>query len=123
MITRRSAAQRLDISIEMAVKHGIPARMPEEELDALESDPPAWLAQSRANRTGRKPVWVTLRCDVCGRTETERPKKWWPQFTYVSCEEHGIDELPDPAVGMVRAEYDGVGSRFVGIVDAPVPSG
>ena len=59
MITRRDAAQQLDIPIEMAVRHGIPARLTVDELVALEKQPPAWLVQSRANRTG-KPVWVDL---------------------------------------------------------------
>ena len=43
----------------------------------LDANPPAWLAQSRANRTGKKPVWVELTCDVCGSSEMARPKKWW----------------------------------------------
>jgi hypothetical protein len=119
MITRREAALRLDIPLEMARRHGLPARLSEAELAALESTPPAWLAQSRANRTGKKAVWVHLTCDICGATEAARPKKWWPQFTYLSCATHFPDELPPAAPGVVRREYDNVGSRFVGIVDEP----
>ena len=122
MITRREAALRLDIPLEMAHRHGIPSRMSEAELAEIEQNPPTWLAQSRANRTGKKPVWVELRCDICGFTEAARPKKWWPAFTYISCDDHGYDELPAPAAGLNRREYDGVGSRFVGIVDA-APAG
>ncbi|MEO6200654.1 MAG: hypothetical protein ABIX44_05765 [Cryobacterium sp.] len=118
MITRRDVALRLDIPLEMAHRHGIPSRMSEAELNELDANPPAWLAQSRANRTGKKPVWVELHCDVCGFREAARPKKWWPAFTYVTCDDHGYDELPAPGAGLSRREYDGVGSRFVGIVDA-----
>jgi hypothetical protein len=118
MITRREAALRLDIPLEMATRHGLPTRMSEQELSEIEANPPPWLVQSRANRTGTKPVWVQLTCDVCGFTEDARPKKWWPIFTYLSCDDHGIDELPPPRPGRYRSEVDGVGSRFVGIVDA-----
>jgi hypothetical protein len=122
MITRREAALRLDIPLEMAQRHGIPSRLSEAELDELDAHPPAWLAQSRANRTGKKPVWVQLVCTVCGFTEAARPKKWWPAFTYVTCDFHGSDELPPAPDGYLRAEYDGVGSRFIGIVDEPFPA-
>ena len=44
--------------------------MSEAELAAIEADPPAWLVQSRANRTGTKPVWVQLTCSICGATES-----------------------------------------------------
>jgi hypothetical protein len=118
VITRFEAATRLDIPLEMARRHGIPDRISEEELAALDTDPPPWLAQSRATRTGKRPVWVTLSCVICGFTEQARPKKWWPEFTYLSCDSHGSDELPDPAPGTRRREVDGVGSRFIGIVDA-----
>ena len=117
MITRREAAVRLDIPMEMAKRGGIPARMTEAELTAIDEHPPAWLAQSRANRTG-KPVWAQLTCVVCGYSEAARPKKWWPEFTYLSCSEHGHDEVPLPVNGLIRSEFDGVGTRFVGIVDA-----
>ena len=117
MITRREAALRLDISLEMAHRHGIPARMDEAELVEIEKTPPAWLAQSRANRMGKKPVWVQLRCDICGVSEATRPKKWWPAFTYISCDHHGYDELPEAAAGLSRTEFDGIGSHFIGIVD------
>jgi hypothetical protein len=118
VITRREAALRLDIPLEMATRHGIPSRMSEEEFDEIEAAPPPWLVQSRENRTGKKPVWVRLTCDVCGFSEAVRPKKWWPEFTYLTCEHHGIDELPQPAAGLARTEVDNIGSRFIGIVDA-----
>jgi hypothetical protein len=117
MITRRQAALRLDIPLEMAHRHGIPSKLTDVELAEIERNPPAWLIQSRANRTGKKPVWVELRCDICGFTEATRPKKWWPAFTYISCDHHGSDEIPDPEPGLSRREVDGVGSHFIGIVD------
>lgn len=117
VITRREAALRLDIPLEMATRHDLPSRMSESQLAEIEADPPAWLVQSRANRTGTKPVWVQLVCFVCGFTEAARPKKWWPTFTYLSCDHHGADELPEPRPGLSRTEVDGIGSRFVGIVD------
>ena len=116
VITRRDAALRLDIPLEMAARHGIPARLTVDELLELEKTPPAWLVQSRANRTG-KPVWVDLSCVVCGYHEAARPKKWWPEWTHLSCDDHHADELPAPAEGVVRTEVDGVGSRFVAVVD------
>jgi len=119
MLTRRDVAQRLDIPLEMAQRHEIPARLTEAEFAELEAHPPAWLVQSRANRTGKRPVWVQLTCDVCGFSEAARPKKWWPAFTYLTCEHHLIGDLPDAAPGTRRREYDGIGSRFVGIVDEP----
>ncbi|WP_150308608.1 DUF5997 family protein [Planctomonas psychrotolerans] len=118
MIPRREVAQRLDIPLEMARRHGLPTRMTEAELRELEATPPAWLVQSRANR-GSKAVWVQLTCDICGATESARPKKWWPAFSYVSCAVHPPDDLPEVPAGVVRREYDNVGTRFVGIVDEP----
>lgn len=118
MISRRDAAQRLDIPLEMAQRHDIPGWISEEDLAALETDPPAWLLQSRANRTGRRPVWVQLTCDICGRTESARPKKWWPQFTYLSCSDHDIWDLPEPVAGLARQEFDEIGGVFVGVVDS-----
>lgn len=118
VITRREAAQRLDIPLEMAQRHGIASRMSEEEFAELEQNPPGWLVQSRANRrTSSRPVWVQLRCDVCGYTESARPKKWWPAFSYLSCDHHSPSELPAPQAGYHREEVDGIGSRFVGVVD------
>ncbi|NYJ19314.1 hypothetical protein [Glaciibacter psychrotolerans] len=117
MITRREAAVRLDIPLEMATRNGIPSRLSAAQVTELDTNPPAWLAQSRANRTGKKPVWVELVCAVCGFTEAVRPKKWWPSFTYLSCDYHGADELPAPEDGLRRSEVDGIGSRLVGIVD------
>jgi hypothetical protein len=120
VFTRREAAQRLDIPVEMAQRHGVATSVSEADLAALEADPPAWLVQSRANRTpGARPVWVRLECAICGFTELERPKKWWPDFTFVVCDDHPVREIPRPAAGAIRAEVDGVGSRFVGIVDQP----
>ena len=101
----------------MANRHGIPAKMSDAEFTELDTNPPAWLAQSRANRTGKK-VWVQLVCTVCGFTEAARPKKWWPTFTYLTCDWHDIGDVPDAADGMYRTEVDGIGSRFIGIVDA-----
>lgn len=123
MITRREAAIRLDISPEMALRNGLPTRMSEAEVARLDADPPPWLAQSRANRTGRTPVWVQLTCAVCGSSETARPKKWWPAFTYVSCDIHDREELPAPAPGFVRGDYPGVGTHFIGILDEAVEPG
>lgn len=121
MISKRDLAQRLDIPLEMVDRHGLGDGMSEAELAALEQDPPAWLIQSRANRKkGARPVWATLTCDVCGYTETTRPKKWWPEFTYVMCGHHSLSELPRPAAGHHRGEFDGVGSRFVGVVDQSI---
>ncbi|MCU1527754.1 MAG: hypothetical protein JWP75_1517 [Frondihabitans sp.] len=91
--------------------------MTEAELDAIEADPPAWLAQSRANRTGKKPVWVRLECVVCGFAEDARPKKWWPDWTYLSCDYHAPEQVPDPVAGFARSEVDGIGSRFIALVD------
>jgi hypothetical protein len=116
VITRRDVALRLDIPLEMATRHGVPGRMTEAEFAELDANPPAWLRQSRANRTGR-PVWVELKCDVCGFSEQARPKKWWPAFSYLSCDFHRAEELPQPEPGLYRREVDGIGSRFVGIVD------
>ena len=118
MLSRYEVAVRLDIPLEMASKHGIPTRMSEKDFDELDTNPPAWLAQSRANRTGKRPVWLQLTCDVCGYSEAVRPKKWWPTFTYISCTEHSPLDLAEPAGALARTEIDGIGSRFVGIVDA-----
>ncbi|MBG6182027.1 putative membrane protein YhfC [Arthrobacter sp. CAN_A1] len=121
VVTRREAAQILDIPLEMAHRHGIPARLSEAELTELLDNPPAWLVQSKANRTSKRPVWVQLTCVVCGFSEAARPKKWWPQFTYVCCGLHGLADIPPVLPGQVRSEYEGIGSRFIGIVDLEVP--
>ncbi|MCU1583851.1 MAG: hypothetical protein JWM49_407 [Microbacteriaceae bacterium] len=118
MISRREAAKRLDIPIEMAVRHDLPAWMSESVLADLDENPPAWLLQSRANRrSSKRPVWVQLTCDVCGLTADARPKKWWPEFTYLSCSDHDIWDLPEPADGLTREEFDGIGGQFIGVVD------
>ncbi|WP_114423507.1 hypothetical protein [Nocardioides houyundeii] len=120
MITRRDAAQRLDIPLEMATRHGLPTKLTEAQLREIEDSPPPWLVQSRANRTGKKSVWVDLVCSVCGFAEKARPKKWWPAFTYVSCDHHDPSDLPPPLPGEQREEILGIGSRFVGWVDTPL---
>lgn len=120
MMNRREAAIALDIPLEMAHKHGIPERLTKAELAAIQEDPPAWLRQSMANRTGKRPVWVHLTCAVCGFSEAARPKKWWPEFTFVHCYDHAIRELPVLEPGMARAEYLDIGSQMIGIVDEPV---
>jgi hypothetical protein len=119
VISRRDLAQRLDIPIEMAVRHDLPMRMSEAEFAEFEQNPPAWLVQSRANRSAKaRPVWVALTCDICGYTEQARPKKWWPQFTYLSCDDHDIWDLPEPAAGLNREEFDDIAGRFIGVVDS-----
>ncbi|MCT9624509.1 hypothetical protein HWD94_05150 [Pseudarthrobacter equi] len=123
MISRRDVAIALDIPMEMAQRHGLPKFMSEEQLGALLESPPAWLEQSRANRTGKRPVWVHLVCAVCGYEEAARPKKWWPDFTYVVCDDHRPDDVPPASAGFVRGEFDGVGTRFVGIADVEAPDG
>ncbi|RWZ61091.1 hypothetical protein ELQ92_08575 [Labedella populi] len=117
MISRRDAAIRLDIPLEMAAKHGIPKVLTTDELEAIEAEPPAWLVQSRANRTG-KPVWVDLTCAVCRFSETERPKKWWPDWTFLACDDHDGTELPPVGGGIDRQAIYGIGSRFIAYVDA-----
>lgn len=119
MPTRFDAALRLDIPIEMAKRHGIPSQISQAELDELDATPPPWLAQSRANRTGKKPVWATLSCVLCGLEERLRPKKWWPEFTVLACDDHLPNELPPAAPGTERSFTYGVGSRFFGAVDTP----
>ncbi len=106
----------------MAKRHGIPSRLSERELTEITENPPAWLVQSRASRTGQRPVWVQLTCDVCGFTESVRPKKWWPDFTYLSCDHHLASDLPAPLPNLRRREVDGIGSCFVGIVDEYPPT-
>ncbi len=117
MLTRRDAAQRLNIPLEMATRHGLPTRLTEAQLSEIENSPPPWLVQSRANRTSKKLVWVELVCNVCGFAEKVRPKKWWPTFTYVSCGSHQDSDLPPPLHGYHREATSGIGSRFVGWAD------
>ncbi|WP_113718694.1 MULTISPECIES: hypothetical protein [Arthrobacter] len=116
-LNRRQVAQALNIPPEMAARNGIPSRMPASDVAEIDANPPAWLAQSRANSTGKRPVWVELRCYVCDFHELARPKKWWPEFSYVICDFHGDGELPAPAPGRRRSQFDGVGSRFRGFTD------
>ncbi|MCU6482581.1 hypothetical protein [Arthrobacter sp. A2-55] len=120
-LNRRQVSQALNIPPEMAARNGIPPRMKESEVAELDANPPAWLAQSRANSTGKRPVWVELRCYVCDFHELARPKKWWPEFSFVLCDFHRNDELPLPQAGWRRSEFEGVGSRFRGIVDTVDP--
>ncbi|MGP5196294.1 hypothetical protein [Arthrobacter rhombi] len=117
MMTRRDAAIALDIPLEMATRHGIPSRLEESHLAALQADPPQWLIQSRQNRQGKRPVWVHLVCTVCGRAEAARPKKWWPDFDFVFCDTHSPSELPAVPAGRVRCEYEQVAGRLTGVVD------
>ncbi len=117
MLSRRDAAVRLDISLEMATRHGIPSHLSEAEITAIEQDPPAWLVQSRANRTGTRKVWVRLECVVCGFAEEARPKKWWPDWDHLMCDYHEPYQAPDPVAGFTRHEVEGIGSRFVALVD------
>ncbi|QKS11889.1 hypothetical protein HUN58_06290 [Curtobacterium sp. Csp1] len=119
MVSRRDAAVRLDIPLEMASRHGLPAHLSEAELSAIESDPPVWLVQSRANRTGARKVWTDLTCSICGDTETARPKKWWPEWTLLVCDRHDPEDAPAPAPGHARYAVHGVGTRFVALVDEP----
>lgn len=119
MPTRFEASIRLDIPLEMAKRHGIPSQISNAELEQIEENPPAWLLQSRANRTGKKPVWATLVCALCGVEERCRPKKWWPEFTYLACDAHDAHDLPRPAAGDSRSFVYGVGSRFLAAVDTP----
>lgn len=120
-LNRRQIAQTLNIPPEMAARNGIPSRMKASDVAALDSNPPPWLAQSRANSTGKRPIWVELRCYVCDFHEVARPKKWWPDFSFVLCDFHNNSELPAPSTGQRRSEFDGVGSRFRGIVDTIDP--
>ncbi|PYI64306.1 hypothetical protein CVV68_22310 [Arthrobacter livingstonensis] len=120
-LNRRQVAQALNIPPEMAARNGIPSRMPASDVAELDANPPAWLMQSRANSTGKRPVWVELRCYVCDFHELARPKKWWPEFTFVMCDFHSRNELPAPSAGWRRSEFDGVGSRFLGITDTQDP--
>ncbi|MCQ9162911.1 hypothetical protein [Arthrobacter sp. STN4] len=101
----------------MAARNGIPSRMLASAVAEIDANPPAWLAQSRANSTGKRPVWVELRCYVCDFHELARPKKWWPEFSYVMCDFHSDRDLPAPAAGVRRSKFDGVGSRFCGFTD------
>lgn len=119
-ISRRDAAQRLDIPLEMAARHGIPKTLSEAEMDDLVANPPAWLLQSRANRTGKRAVWVDLECAICNYAEKARPKKWWPTHTFLYCEHHAASEIPAADANVVRVEMEGIGTRFVAVVDTPV---
>lgn len=118
MPTRHQAAIHLDIPIEMAKRHGIPSQISQADLDELNTNPPAWLLQSRANRSGKKPVWATLSCVLCGVEEQTRPKKWWPDFTLLACDEHDASELPAAQPDTTRSFTYGVGTRFFGVVDS-----
>ena len=103
----------------MAKRHEFGAFVSESEIEALEDNPPPWLQQSRANRSATsRPVWVDLRCDICGFTMSARPKKWWPDFTYLSCADHDIWELPEPQGSLHRQEFDEIGGYFVGVLDS-----
>jgi hypothetical protein len=49
-----------------------------------------------------------------------RPKKWWPDFSFVACNHHDEDELPGVREGWARGRYEGIGTRFMGILDEQV---
>lgn len=117
MMTRRDAAIALDIPLEMAKKHGIPGKISEADFRELNANPPAWLSQSRANRTGKRPVWIHFTCEVCGAEDYERPKKWWPKFDFVHCNTHSPAQLPKLAAGKTRVEYQDISAKMFGIVD------
>ena len=119
MMNRREAAIALDIPVEMAKKHGIPDHPTKAELEAIQTDPPAWLRQSMENRTGKRPVWLHLTCVVCGLSEAVRPKKWWPDFDLFYCYDHGLHELPKPETGKAHVEHEGIGNQMVGVVVEP----
>ena len=69
----------LGYALEMANRHGIPNRMSDAEFAELDSNPPPWLAQSRANRTGKRPVWVALKRDSEWRWLRGRDDSpWYP---------------------------------------------
>lgn len=92
--------------------------MSDADLAEIESDPPDWLVQSRADRrSAARPVWQRFECVVCGHAETVRPKKWWPAFTVVACDDHHPDDLPRASPGTDREDVAGIGSRLVGILD------
>lgn len=118
MPTRYEASIRLDIPLEMAKRHGIPSQISNVELEKIIAEPPAWLLQSRANRTGKKPVWATLTCVVCGFEEHARPKKWWPEFTHLACDDHDASDVPTAVAGLERTFTYGVGTRFFAVTDA-----
>ena len=65
-------------------------------------------------------VHALVRVGGWSHEEAARPKKWWPDFTYVICGHHRPDEVPAVRPGFVRSEFDGVGTRLVGIADVPV---
>lgn len=109
----------LDIPMEMAIRHDLPTRMTSAQYAELDRNPPAWLAQSRANRTGKNPVWATLTCHYCDYSEQERPKKWWPEWAFLLCDHHATDVVPPPADGIHREAVFGIGTRFVALVDTP----
>ena len=118
MLTRRDAALRLDIPLEMATRHGIPARLSEAELAAIEQDPPAWLVQSRANRTGKKPVWVHLECVVCGFAEDAQAEEVVAGVDVPArATTTAPTRSPEPAEGYSPTEVDDIGSRFIAMVD------
>lgn len=117
MMTRRDAAIALDIPLEMAKKHGIPGKISEADFRELNNNPPAWLRQSRANRTGKRPVWMHFTCEVCGAEDYERPKKWWPKFDFVHCNTHSPAQLPKLEAGKTRVEYQDISAKMFGIVD------
>ena len=66
-------------------------------------------------------MWVHLECAVCGYEEAARPKKWWPEFTYVRRGHHAPDEIPPRVPGLSAANSTAWAAAFVGIADVAVP--
>lgn len=58
-----------------------------------------------------------LECVVCGFAEVARPKKWWPDWDHLMCDYHAPYQAPEPPAGFTRHEVEGIGSRFVALVD------
>ena len=78
-LNRRQVAQALGIPPEMATRNGIPSRMSAAEVAALDANPPAWLAQSRANFTGKRPLppvgaAASTTASAAGSVESSIPK-------------------------------------------------
>ena len=77
----------------MAHRHGIPARLSEAELGELLDNPrPGWSSPGQTGQASGRLVQLT--CAVCGFSGAARPKKWWPDFTYVCCAHHQARDIP-----------------------------
>ena len=115
-------AIRLDIPPEMAARNGLPSRRSarsERGADRCRPARPGSPSPGRTERVG-KPVWIELSCVVCGYSEMARPKKWWPDFSFVSCDHHREDDQPRVPPGpSARAATTASAARFVGVLDEP----